>query len=192
MMSRSTLRNLAVISITTVVILGGLWLVQQPWKSSDPEAGNPSGVTSIEITGSGQAPALGKPAAEFVAFTVTGEAIALSDLKGKPVWLVFGATWCTNCRAEAPDVDAVAHAFEGRATVVSIYVGEPTATVQGYADRLHLTNPQIADTLEVISAAYAIMGIPAHYFIDSDGVIQGIVVGTLTQQRATEILNSLM
>jgi len=75
--------------------------------------------------------------------------------------------------------------------VVSIYVGESSTTVQGYADRLGLTNPQIADTSESLSSTYAIMGIPAHFFIDSSGTLQKISVGTLTPGAATDILNSL-
>ncbi|MCL2736586.1 MAG: TlpA family protein disulfide reductase [Propionibacteriaceae bacterium] len=189
-MSRN-LRTVLVLVITTVVILGGVLLVQQPWKNSS--ATDPSGVTSIDVNLNGQAaPAVGQLATDFTATTITGDTITLSDLRGHPVWLVFGATWCVNCRAEAPDVAAVAQAYDGKVTVVTIYVGESVSTVQGYADRLGLTTPQIADTSNSIATAYAIMGIPAHFFIDSNGAIQRIVVGSVTKQNATDILNSLM
>jgi len=191
MMSRSNLRTILVLAITTVVILGGVWLVQSPWKSATDDSDS-SAVTEIEVDHSGvSAPVVGQPAADFTATTLAGDTVRLSDLRGQPVWLVFGATWCTNCRAEAPDVESVARDFDGKATVVSVYVGETRTTVQGYVDRLGLTNPQIADTSEALSSTYAIMGIPAHFFIDSDGILQKISVGTLTPQAATDILNSL-
>jgi len=194
--SRSTVRTIVVLVITTVLVLAGVWLVQAPWKSDDTGPGSQntdgSGVTSIDVGDSGKpAPAVGQLAADFTATTITGETIQLSDLRGKPVWLVFGATWCTNCRAEAPDVQSVSAALDGTAHVVSVYVGEPTSTVSSYAERLRLTYPQIADTTESLSSTYAVMGIPAHFFIDKDGRIAQIRVGTLTQQTATDILDSL-
>jgi len=82
--------------------------------------------------------------------------------------------------------------MEGTAQVLSIYVGETTSTVTAYAERLRLTYPQIADTSEALASTYAIMGIPAHFFIDSNGVISRIAVGTLTQQAAADILTSLL
>ena len=191
MMSRSNLRTILILAITTVVILVGVWLVQAPWKSATDDADSLD-VTEIEVDHSGlPAPVVGQPAADFTATALSGDTVKLSDLRGQPVWLVFGATWCTNCRAEAPDVESVAKDFDGKATVVSIYVGESRTTVQGYADRLGLTNPQIPDTSESLSSTYAIMGIPAHFFIDSSGTLQKISVGTLTPGAATDILNGL-
>ncbi|MCL2482590.1 MAG: TlpA family protein disulfide reductase [Propionibacteriaceae bacterium] len=191
MMSRSSIRNVLVIAVTTVVILGVGVLVQQPWKSTETD---PSAVTSVDVGSSSDhpAPAVGVEATDFTATTITGDTITLSELRGKPVWLVFGATWCTNCRSEAPDVQAVADAYAGKITVVTIYVGEASSTVKSYADRLKLTGPQIADTSNSISSAYDILGIPAHFFIDSSGTIQQIAVGSLTKQAATDIVARLV
>lgn len=182
-----------VIAVTTAVILGGLWLVKGPWRHGDPGQ-DPSGVTSVDVNvPAGQAvPAVGGPAADFSATTIAGDTISLSGLLGQPVWLLFGATWCTDCRVEAPDIEAVAQAFAGRVQVVAVYVGEDRATVQGYADRLGLTYHQIADTADTIAGNYAVMGIPAHFFIDANGVIRQISVGAVTQQFATDTLNALV
>ncbi|MCL2470324.1 MAG: TlpA family protein disulfide reductase [Propionibacteriaceae bacterium] len=191
MMSRSSIRNVLVIAVTTVVILAVVVLVQQPWKSSESD---PSSITTVDVGSNSDhpAPAVGVEATDFTATTVTGDTVTLSELRGKPVWLVFGATWCTNCRSEAPDVQAVADAYAGKITVVTIYVGEASSTVKGYVDRLKLSGPQIADTSNAISSAYDILGIPAHFFIDSNGVIQQIAVGSLTKQSASDIVARLV
>ncbi|MCL2784632.1 MAG: TlpA family protein disulfide reductase [Propionibacteriaceae bacterium] len=187
-MTASTLRTVIVLVITTVVIVGGVLMVRMPWSSSDP-----SGVTSIPVTvAPGQEPpAVGKPAPDFSTVTIDGETITLSDLKGKPVWLVFGATWCPNCRSEAPDVQAASQRFEDRVTVVSIYVGEAKDTVVSYTQRLRLTHPAVVDTSKTIATSYGVMGIPVHYFIDSKGVIAKVSVGNLSLATMTEILDSL-
>ena len=139
-----------------------------------------------------KAPAVGEAAPDFTATTTAGASVSLSGLRGQPVWLLFGATWCTECRVEAPDVQAVAVEFSGRVQVMSVYVGEDVATVQGYADRVGLTYPQLADPTQAIAVQYAVMGIPAHYFIDADGAIRKIAVGSLTPQVAREALNGLL
>lgn len=192
-MSRSTIHTILVLMITTVLILAGVWLVHSPGQSGSNGLGDP-GTTPIDAPPGSKhtAPAVGRPAPDFAATTISGEPVRLSDLRGEPVWLVFGATWCANCRAEAPDVQAVSTQLNGRANVVSIYTGESTSVVTSYADRLKLTYPQIADSSETLASTYAIMGIPAHIFIASDGTIATIAVGTLTRQAALDILIPLL
>jgi peroxiredoxin len=193
--ARQNLRNAVVIAVTTVVILGGLLLVKQPWKSgSDGSGGSSGGVTQVDVQlAPGQAaPAVGQPAPDFTAITVSGESITLSALRGEPVWLLFGATWCADCRVEAPDVQALSSAYAGRVRVVAVYVDETSATVSDYASRVGLTYPQIADASDAIASHYGVMGIPAHYFLDASGVIQKISVGTLTQASARTELESLL
>jgi peroxiredoxin len=186
-------RNLVVIGLTTAAILGGLWLVKAPWSAPDEAPGSAGALSSVDVqVMPGAAPAVGEIAADFMALTTTGQAVALSDLAGAPVWLVFGATWCANCRAEAPDVAAVAQAYDGKAAVLSIYVGQSAPAVGEYADRLGLTNPQIADTSTAVAATYAVVGVPAHFFIDADGVIRQIRLGTLSQQAASHELDALL
>ncbi len=192
----STIRTVIVLVVTTILILVGLWLVQKPWQNAgdDPAASGTAGALSTVDTSidPGQAaPQVDGEAPNFTVATTVGDKLVLEELEGKPVWLVFGATWCTNCRAEAPDVHAVAQAMEGRAHVINIYIGEDLSTVQAYAERLKLTNPQVADSASTIGSEYGVMGIPAHYFIDAEGVIREIVVGTVTQQAATEKLEAL-
>jgi len=182
----SPLGTAVVLLATTAVILAGLWLVKGRGGGDD--------VTQVQLTGdvAAAAPKIGEPAASFEATDINGDAISSADLRGQPVWLIFGATWCTDCRNEALEIEAVQQTLGDQAHIVAIYVGEDLATVQGYAERLGLTSTQVPDPDTVLGSAYRVMGIPTHYFLDADGTIAEIKVGSLTKAFALATLGELI
>lgn len=184
---RSKLQTVLVLVVTTILIVGGVILVRAPWKT-------PSGVSSIEVSvdPNQPAPRVGSKAPEFAAITIDDEVIYNKELLGKPVWLVFGATWCPNCRAEAADVEEVAKTYEGRVAVLSVYSGEDPDLVTGYAQRLGLTHIQVPDPLKEMTAAYQVMGLPTHIMIDSQGTVTQIIQGPLSKSKASELLDALL
>ncbi|MDR2454042.1 MAG: TlpA family protein disulfide reductase [Bifidobacteriaceae bacterium] len=183
------LRTVLVIGLTTAAVAGAVYLSQGGGGAAGRE-GSSGAVSQVEVAaaGAGPAPQVGQPAPDFTAWDTEGREVALADLRGQPVWLVFGATWCANCRAEMPDVAAVASRAAGRAAVVAVYVGEAAETVADYAERLGLDFPQIADSQTQLGAKYRVMGVPMHLFLDADGVIASIDVGPLSQSQALDRL----
>jgi Peroxiredoxin len=166
------LANLAIMGITAVVIGAVAVLANQP----------PSGVNAITTTGAvtGDPPEVGKPAPDFLARTIDGKSIRISELKGQAVWLTFGATWCQPCRAENPDIQATYEKFGAQGlVVVAVYIGEDDKTVLDYTDRVRLTYPRIADSLTQIASQYRILGIPSHFFIDRTGIMREMRIGAM-------------
>ena len=64
-------------------------------------------MSRIEVAGVQQPPAVGDSAPGFTATGIDGTPVLLGELRGKPVRLVFMATWCTGCRTEIPDIQGV-------------------------------------------------------------------------------------
>jgi cytochrome c biogenesis protein CcmG/thiol:disulfide interchange protein DsbE len=178
-------RTLAIMAITAVIIAAVAYVVNQPRTAA-------GGVTSVTLTGaaSGEAPTVGRPAPDVRATTVDGRTVSLSDFKGKPVWLTFGASWCQPCRAENPDISAVYEREKARGlVVVAIFMQEDASTVRDYADRVGLNYEKIADPDTTLASEYRILGIPSHFFIDGDGVLREMKIGALDQaamERAIE------
>ena len=167
--------TLAIMGVTAAIIAAVAFMVNQP-------AAGAQGVTSVTLTGAaaGEAPTVGKQAPDFAATTVDGKTVRLSDFKGKPVWLTFGASWCQPCRAENPDIQATSQKFADRGLVVlAIFISEDAPAVRDYADRVGLTYQKVADPDTRIASEYRIMGIPSHYFIDSSGVLRLMKIGSL-------------
>ena len=165
---RSQITSLVLIGITAVVIIAVAVLANQPAKTGQ------DGLTAVNLTGAtgGSAPEVGKTAPDFLAATADGTSVKLSELKGHPVWLTFGASWCQPCRAEAPDIEAAYAAFKAKGgEIVQVFLSEDTAAVKDYADRVGLTYVKVPDPNTAIASEYRILGIPSHFFIAADGTI---------------------
>lgn len=172
---RGRFGNLALMAVTAVVILAVAALVNRPATTAD-------GLTPVDLVGSptGPAPIVGQAAPPFATTALDGSEVSLAALAGKPVWITFGATWCQPCRAENPDIQAAfeAHAGSGL-VVVQFYMNEDPATVADYAGRVGLTYVRVPDPTGRMATEYRILGIPSHFFVDRDGVLREVRVGTL-------------
>jgi peroxiredoxin len=173
-------------ALTAVAIVAAVVLTNRPTAAE--------GLTPVDLVGipSGPAPIVGQAAPDFVATDVDGKQVRVSDLKGSVVWLTFGASWCQPCRAENPDIKATWEAFRDRGVVVvQVYINQDTASVVDYASRVGLGYTKIADTTDTIATNYRILGIPAHFFIDREGVLRQLRVGTLDAVTMQSILTEL-
>ena len=179
-------RTLAIMLVVGVAIAAGAFLL---------EKSGAAGYTTVELTGdtSGARPLVGAVPPEFAATTVTGEPFRLADLAGRPIWLTFGASWCADCRAEAPDLQATyeRYASVGLA-VVSIWIEETDADVRDYADRVGLDFIKIADPTTALASRYRTYGLPTHFFIGPDGTIREVRLGGLPAEEMDRLAKSIL
>lgn len=96
----------AVVLVTAFAIAVAAWWVVKPEEQDRVRAGTEA-VSQVEVAGVQQPPAAGDSAPGFTATDIDGTPVSLEELRGKPVWLVFMATWCTGCRTEIPDIQGV-------------------------------------------------------------------------------------
>jgi peroxiredoxin len=180
------LRTLTIVFVIGVAIAGATILLDR--------VGAPS-VTTITLTGdaSGSRPRVGGAPPDFTATTVTGEAFRLTDLRGRPIWLTFGASWCADCRAEAPDLQATheRYASVGLA-LVSIWIDEDAEDVRDYAERAALGFTMIADPTTALASRYRTYGLPTHVFIGPDGTIRAIRLGGLPPAEMDALVGSII
>ena len=186
---RNAFATLAILAITGATILAAAYI-------SNPRLGESAdgNFTPVSIDGVpvGAAPAVDSPTPDFIALLTDGSELRLSDLRGKPVWLTFGASWCQPCRAENPDIAATYAANLGKIAVVQVYMQEDAAAVKDYTERVGISYLTVPDPSQALSAQYRILGIPSHFFIDANGVLRQIKVGSLdpiTMQAAIDGLN---
>ncbi len=179
----SPLGNVLVLVVAALVVLGGVWLV-------DVLRGD-DGTSSVELAFDADPVEIGQPAPGFTATTVDGEQVRLEDLRGQPVWLLFGATWCTNCQDEAPYFQAM-HEARDDVVIVAVYVGEDTKTVSRYVEKEGLTYLQVADPDTRLGSTYRARALPRHVLVDADGIVRRIDVGGVDAETADARLDDLL
>ena len=197
----STWGSLLVLAAVAVAVLVAVWAVSAARNGAvgvDAEAGEGSTEaagtsTAVEVPdSSAPAPEVGQVAPNFTATDIQGEEIDLESLRGKPVWLVFNATWCSNCRAELPDVEAAYQEYGEQVNIIGIYLSDSEQTLGEYSQRLGLTFPEIADPSSDLGALYRVMGVPTHYFIDDRGVVTAVDIGTLSPKMMDQRIHALL
>jgi len=117
-------------------------------------------------------PQEGQRAPIFEAVTADRGQVRLGDYAGKPVMLVFWASWCGPCRIEAPQVQRVAQSYGDRVQVLGVNAGEDLSTARRAAAELGMTWPVAMDADGTIRGAYAVNAIPMVLIIDKNGVVR--------------------
>jgi peroxiredoxin len=123
-----------------------------------------------------------------------GNVIRLADLRGRPVWINFWATWCPPCQEETPVLRDLyeTHADDGLA-LIAISVQETTVEdVRAYVDRYDLGYTVGFDATSAVFHTYRAFGLPTQLFLDRDGVIRHVVLGPVTRNQAEQILAPLL
>ncbi|MCL1923807.1 MAG: TlpA family protein disulfide reductase [Propionibacteriaceae bacterium] len=184
-MKNANVRTAIILAITTLLVLTAIFFIRQPWIVNSP--------IEVEIADEVASGPLreGHPAPQFTAETVDKSVFNLQDLQGKPVWLIFEATWCGACAEEIEAVQETYAEYQDKVHVVSIFVEEDTRKVIKHQKSKNLRHPLIADHRGKLTGHYSVYGIPKHVFIDSQGVVVTILEGTLTKDEASAILNDL-
>jgi hypothetical protein len=73
--------------------------------------------------------------------------------------------------------------------VLAVFISEDAPAVKDYADRVGLSYLKVADPDTAIASRYRILGIPSHFFIDREGVLREMKIGSLdpaAMERAVE------
>lgn len=173
-------------AVTMVVILAVSYLANRPASGG--------GFTTVLLSGraSGPPPEIGKPAPDFTVTSVEGQKLSLAKLRGRPVWVTFGATWCQPCRAENPDIEAAYEKYRSQGLqVVAMYIQDNTPTIRDYIKRLGLTFPIVDDADSRLASSYRIVGIPSHFFIDSSGILRVMRISSLDPSTIEESLKEI-
>lgn len=136
------------------------------------------------------------PAPDFTLTDQFGESHTLSDYQGKIVFLNFWATWCSPCKSEMPDIQALYEAHGGNAEdLVVLGVAQPGVGREGSSEDIAdflaeggYTYPVVMDEDGTVFAQYGIRAFPTTFMISSDGTVYGYVEGAISAEIMEDIV----
>jgi peroxiredoxin len=149
------------------------------------------GRSGFDVIGKGGAnqdllPKVGDPAPDFIAVSLDGKPVALSDYRGKPVWLNFWGSWCPPCRAEMPDIQAAYEQLAPKGmNLLAVSLGESPNDAAEFAAKNKTTFTILVDpNRKLTTPSYPIYNFPTHIFIDSAGVVRKLVLSIMSEKDA--------
>jgi thiol-disulfide isomerase/thioredoxin len=137
---------------------------------------------------------IGQPAPPLrVARLGGGEPIDLAGLRGKPVWVVFMATWCPSCVDEFPVMNGFAARYEEEGLVViAVDLQEPEDQVAAFVGQFNVVFPVGLDPDGVAADAWGVLVPPIHFWVDTEGVIRDGALGGIGPDIMATALERVM
>jgi len=150
------------------------------------------------VSGSGQvtelAPSKRADPVELSGTTLDGDKLDLADLRGDVVVINLWGSWCTECRVEAPDLVAVATAYDDEPVhFVGINVREPSRdNALAYERTFGITYPSIDDqggaSLLALRGTVPPTAIPSTLVLDAEGRVAARILGEIPSQTTLKDL----
>jgi thiol-disulfide isomerase/thioredoxin len=152
---------------------------------------NTSGVMSLAGKQASISAEVGAAAPDFELETLSGDAIRLSSLKGKPVLINFWATWCAPCVLEMPNFQKYYENYPGAFEVLAVNYGESKDTVEKFIKDVGVTFPVLFDNEAKVHGMYRFPGYPTSYFIDKDGIVRFQHIGLMDESALEQYLTDV-
>ena len=97
---------------------------------------------------------------------------------GKPTVIRFWADWCKYCEPEMKAIEVVYQRHKDKGLeVFAINAGQDKPAVAVFIKKLGVTYPVLLDEQSAIAKRYGVVGLPTTYFVDTNGVVRGKVIG---------------
>lgn len=126
---------------------------------------------------------LGHPIPEFSLPAPSGEMLAISKFRGRPIVINFFASWCPSCWAEIPHlVKASTENRKQGLVVLGIGVLDDAGAQKWMIGRLGITYPTVYDVSgEVVTKVLRLRRMPTTIFIDRRGIVRAKWEGILDE-----------
>jgi peroxiredoxin len=150
-------------------------------------------VGDLQATRGNALPSLSNPseltnyaAPDFTLNDINGQAVSLSDYRGKILFLNFWQTTCPPCVEEMPDYLAFIEDQPDDVAWLTVNVQEEPQTIREFfAAHDFIGIPVVLDPESQTRYAYGVFAFPVSFVIDGEGVVRYVQIGQLSYEDMT-------
>ena len=145
-----------------------------------------SGAALAATPPSGLAPEIARP-------DLGGTPVRLHDYLGKVVLVNFWATWCGPCLEEIPAFVTWQREFgTAKLQIVGVSMDDEPQTVRRFMKKTPLDYPVVMGDVALARSWGGVLGLPATYLIDTQGLIVAHVVGETDLKKLKGQISELL
>ena len=122
--------------------------------------------------------------------TLDGTTASLDALRGKPVVVNFFASWCTPCRLEMPDFEAVHVTLGARVHFIGLNLQEGVSNAKDVVADTKVTYAIGLDRDGSIYRGYNGFTMPTTVFLDANGAVVKLHSGSLDAAGLTKLIGA--
>ncbi|MNI50195.1 Thiol-disulfide oxidoreductase ResA [compost metagenome] len=123
----------------------------------------------------------GTQAPDFKLAALDGTTYEMVNFRGKPLVLNFWGTFCPPCVREMPALEKQSLAWKDKSVqIIGVNLNESPITVRSFLQQYNITFPTLLDK-DIVRKSYKVISYPTTFYIDSEGVIQDIFIGEMTE-----------
>ncbi|MBP6771619.1 MAG: TlpA family protein disulfide reductase [Gemmatimonadaceae bacterium] len=131
---------------------------------------------------------VGYPAPAYATVSLDGDSVSLAAQRGKVVLLNVWATWCHPCRTEIPELRAIHAKYQAQGLElvgVSVDTDGTDDAIRSFMREFQMTFPIWRDPDERVSTKFLVVGVPATFLIDREGVLRWRKTGPIAPGDTT-------
>lgn len=135
----------------------------------------------------------GTKAPDFELNSPDGKKVSLSQFKGKYVVLDFWASWCPDCRKDAPTIVAMYNKYKDKGVAfVGVSFDTDVAQWKAAIEKYGMKYAHVSELKKMreanISKAYGVKWIPSMVLVDPQGkVVMGTVLSTKLEKELEKL-----